>query len=412
MSGERMKRSRKRTWPVFYFLVCVFVYVGWWFHRCREPFIQHYSLRYLLFLGLMATLFLVPPVMRWLDQVLGRRRFRYGIVTTLIVLAGAYGVTAVYYYYAQEHLFDPFVQCPAPRFSEKTIADDGRNVKILVLGGSTTRNAGLLPEDRYPEVFRGLLQDRYPTIQIQLLNGAMEWYTTRHSLINYVTYYGDWHPDIVVVMHGINDLCRSFSPPRFAVGGYDPLWTHFYGPSIQGAKPPPFEFFWVRRFLANVVDSWYSTLRFSECDYPLDRYVSRPMFERNLRQLVRYIRLDGAAPVLITQPSLYKDMMSVEERVPLWLGPVLCDTKSGFFQHTYPSAQSLYQAMASYEEVTRQVAYAESAILVNAAHEMPKDLAYFRDDVHYTVRGARLLGEMVANKVIASGVLAAFREGD
>ena len=36
---------------------------------------------------------------------------------------------------------------------------------------------------------------------------GMDWYTTKHSLINYVTYYRDWQPDVVVVMHAINDLC-------------------------------------------------------------------------------------------------------------------------------------------------------------------------------------------------------------
>ena len=46
----------------------------------------------------------------------------------------------------------------------------------------------------------------------------MDWYTTKHSLINYVTNLRDAELDLIVVMHAVNDLYRSFFPPDFTIG--------------------------------------------------------------------------------------------------------------------------------------------------------------------------------------------------
>lgn len=83
----------------------------------------------------------------------------------------------------------------------------------------------------------------------------------KHSLISYVTYYTHWRPDVVIVMHGINDLTRSFSPPYFAVGPYNEQWTHFCGPAIYGARPPTFEQHLLHTLFMPMIDGWYYQLR-------------------------------------------------------------------------------------------------------------------------------------------------------
>jgi hypothetical protein len=106
----------------------------------------------------------------------------------------------------------------------------------------------LSQENRYPEQLRSILQEQYKKSGIEVFNAGMDWYTTKHSLINYVTNMRDYNPDLVIIMHAVNDLYRSFSPTDLAVEPYNRLWSHFYGPSINGAKPPTFEQYWLTKF--------------------------------------------------------------------------------------------------------------------------------------------------------------------
>lgn len=66
----------------------------------------------------------------------------------------------------------------------------------------------------------------------------MDWWTVEHSMLNYVSYGHKWQPDVAVVMHAVNDLYRSFSPPELAILEYDSRYAHFFGASFNGASPP------------------------------------------------------------------------------------------------------------------------------------------------------------------------------
>jgi lysophospholipase L1-like esterase len=321
--------------------------------------------------------------------------------TLLMVAAASYTCVAVGYYYTREHRFDPFLQLAPPRLEHASSRTTGRVVRILTLGGSTTRGTNLPELDRYPVVLAALLQERYPSVRIEVFDGAMDWYTTKHSLIAYVTDYQDWQPDVVIVMHGINDLCRSFAPPAFAIGGYKDDWSHFYGPAIHGAKPPTFEGYLLRQILRN----WYARVGARAVDYPVDRYQSLGPFDAHLRRLVRIVRHTGAHPLLVTQPSLYQEALSNEARDVLQFGPYLCVTPRGWLHKDYASARSLAWAMRAFNETTRQVARAEGAACADAAPRLEKTLAYFVDDVHHTPLGARTLARVIAATIIEARLI-------
>src|SRR3989338_9373000 len=96
------------------------------------------------------------------------------------------------------------------------------------------------------------------------------------------------------------------------MGEYDDLWTHFYGPSINGARPPAFEEH-ILSYFEIPLEGWYKNFRTIEIDYPVERYVSITAFEKNLRRFVRYIKDNDSDVILVTQPSLYKLAMSKNE---------------------------------------------------------------------------------------------------
>lgn len=388
----------KRNNPIIflYYLLYSFIYAGWLSHRSVVPDIFIYSKGYFVFLCVMALPFFLPLMARVYIKTIGVKGFWYSVILAIAAFLILYVPSAIYYYYTEEHLFDPFLQNPPSKIN---ITDkDPGTFRILCLGGSTTEELALPEDKRYPAVLEDILRKRYPAAKIEVFNGAKNWYTTKHSLISYITYYSDWKPDLIIVMHAINDLCRSFSPRDFAIGPYNSLWAHFYGPAINGARPPTFEEHLLGYFEVPL-NAWYARYRFLEADYPLDTYVSFSAFKENLRKIVRYGRANSADIILVSQPSLYKEKMGIEEKQALYFGRTIANRRLNFMQTEYPSAESFCRAMKIFNEAARSVALSEGALFVDADGAIEKNLDNFEDDAHYTQRGARLLAEAIAEKI-------------
>ncbi|MDV2503516.1 MAG: SGNH/GDSL hydrolase family protein [bacterium] len=396
-----MRRYAKPLLLVTFYIVYAIIYAGWLVYGPHIPPVFEYSQAYSFFLIVMASGFFLPLILLLYARYVGWK----GLGFSLLPLGVVYVAFAMYYYYTQHHSFDPFLQSPPPRIGEHPRAGGGDTFRILALGGSTTRGIKLPAEKRYPRVLQALLQKRYPSVPIEVFNAGKDWYTTKHSLISYVTYYTHWRPDVVIVMHGINDLTRSFSPPYFAVGPYNEQWTHFYGPAIYGARPPTFEQHLLNILFLPMIDGWYYQLRARAVDYPQERYRSHAMFEKNLRKLIASIRQDRSEVLVLTQPFLYKETMSEEELGALWFDKVFCATRRSFLHEEYPSAASLHRAMKTFNQTTREVARSAGAHIIDAAARIEKSLDYFLDDVHYTEHGADVLANLVADAVIKAGLI-------
>jgi hypothetical protein len=390
-----------------YYVAYLLVYVGFLFHRSEEPVFLLYSGRHLAALCVLTLPFGLPRLLR-------RLRRRRGLTLKRAASAGAPALAGIFvfylgamqvYYYRQMHLFDPFVQVPPVRLSLIDASQWAPENRILALGGSTTECSGLPEPQRYPARLSARLsgaRSENPAV----MNAGRSWYTTRHSLINYTSYYQIWRPRFVVVMHALNDLVRSFSPEPFALGPYNDLYSHYYGAAYAGARPPTFEQFWLRRLFPYAPWSyWYSEIvrPLREVDYPLDRYASLVAFERNLRHLAAAVRASQATLVLVTEPSLYKESMNPRELRVLWFARTLCNQPRGLGRYDVPSARSLSRAMAAFNDRIRAVAREEGAILADAEMRVPKDLRYIYDDCHFTTLGADAVAGVVARAVAGGG---------
>ena len=398
---------KKNLGLIVYWLIYAFIYAGWVCHRCDNPSVLWYTRRYVAFLVGMAVFFFVPLLARRYRKAVGTKGFWFSIIPCGVLGVLLYVGASFYYYHTQVRGFEPFVQVHYYRYDPGARAKKDGELRVLCLGGSTTRNFRLPPDKRYPSVLQAILQQRYPSRKVTVFNAGMDWYTTKHSLINYVTYYRNWKPDVVVVMHAINDLCRSFAPPAFAIGEYNDRWSHFYGPAINGAKPPTFE----RHVFGVFVDTWYSMWRYNEAGYPLATYVAIRPFERNLRAIAQYVQSDHTGVVLVTQPSLYKPELSPDERGVLVFGRKFCACPRNLLQKAYPSPGSLGAAERAFNAVVRRVASSENAVLADAEPAVGKGLENFIDDVHYTEQGARLLAQLVADRIVGADLLTRPRRG-
>lgn len=390
-----MKGILKRPLVLIYYGVYACIYVGWLFHRSVDPVIFQYSAKYVPFLVLMTFPFFMPPVVLRYKNRFGNRAFLV-LAPLLGVSIVSYLIVSLFWAHSQLRVFDPFVQLAPTSLGEgilKVRSRDAPTFRVVILGGSTSV--------RYPPFFHEALQDRHKEIDIEVINGAQGEYTTKHSLINYVTYFQDWNPDAVVVMHGINDLMRSSAHPKYAIGAYNDRYAHYYGRTLHAANPPTLE----KRLWELLTRTWFSSLRVLKLDYPLDYFVSLRPFKINLTKIVRYARINGATPVVVSQPCLYKEVNTNEELEIMKFGRIAFPSKHNYWHQTYPTNESLRRAMIRVNEIAEDVALENGALFVDAAAKIKRDVQHFRDDCHYRELGLRALGQTIAEAISDAGLV-------
>ena len=398
-----MRPKPKHLALFIYCMAYALIYAGWISHRSFNPVVFSYSARYFIFLVIAAIPFFLPFVIWFFAGKIGWKKISYSLMPLAAFLFVLYLVSALIYYNTQEHPFDPFLQTPVKDFEAGRRPGRGSgSFRILCLGGSTTACLGLPAEKSYPGVLEKILKEQYPHGDIEVFNGGVNWYTTKHSLISYVTDYSGLEPDLVIVMHAINDIARSFSPRDFALGRYNDRWTHFYGASINGARPPTFEKHLLSRF-ETPINAWYGGLRFREANYPKEAYVSLSAFRRNLEKLIRYAKVNRGEVILVSQPSIYKTVMKPEELERLYFGRTIANKAVNFIQTEYPSPESFRAAMELFNKSGREIAGSQNIIHVDGDIAVAKNLENFYDDVHYTARGAELLARLLAEEIVRKG---------
>ena len=384
-----------------FYILYGLVYTGLLFHSSQSPFILWYSRAYLVALVAAMLPFLLPTILARIASKIGTRNIVFALFPSGILLAGAWTVAHLYYDYTRQYPFDPYLQRHAQPLEKQYEQSRKAGVyRILAMGGSTTANFTLPVDQRYPAVLQKLLAERYPNRVVQVLNAGQDWWTTKHALINYITYAADWAPDLVIVMEAINDLGKSFSHPKFSIGEYDEQYRHHYAQATNAAHAVTFEHFMANRLLQTVGQTWFSQLRRREVTFSVDWYRSREPFQHNLERIVHYVRSDGAQIILVTQPYMYKKSMSIEEQNRLYRESEFIQRRN-WLRTDIASIESLAEAMSAFNSTTRTVAESNGVLLVDAASALPKDLRYFTDEVHYTPLGAQRLAASIADSIVA-----------
>ncbi len=280
--------------------------------------------------------------------------------------------------------------------------------RIFCLGGSTTFNPFLKYEDSYPRQLERQLGETHP---VQLLNAGMSWYTSQHSLINYLIRVQEYQPDIIIVMHGINDLIRSFSPPRAAMGAYKSDYSHFLGPQAdmildldQQRQPTLADtLFLIRNTSSFFSRHFFKQLRVERHEMEtvdVGAFSSLDAYRRSMRNLCEMAQAHGVKVILVTQGFLYKDEMSAEEKAVLRFA-----RESANDGHRMASMRSMKRGMETFNEATRSIVREFRLPLVDIEKTIPRNLDYFADDVHFTPKAAKLIASAIKEKILKEGLL-------
>lgn len=315
--------------------------------------------------------------------------------------------------------FHPFVQIVPPADLEGVNADrfrgdsialvkPPRTLRVFTLGGSTTLGLPNRYADTYPRLLQQRLHALHPGIAVEVENAGVDWYSTAHSLAAYTLRVRRFNPDVLIVMHAMNDLYRSFAPPWFASGPFQSDYSHYLGPTVAilgpqtGLASDYARGGWILwRLLGHALrrDPWptgqsaegLARLRSRFRAVSVASFRSLDTFKSNYEQLVRAIQADGHLVVVASEPSLYKDVMSPDEERVLWFAPVFC-AEGG----EYPDLDSMHRGMTQFNAAAKAVADERGTAFVDFDASVPKDLRHFVDDVHMNRAGNDAIAESAA----------------
>lgn len=209
-------------------------------------------------------------------------------------------------------------------------------------------------------------------------------------------------PDLVVVMDGLNDMLAATS------SRFDP--THWRA-RIEPEPPSPGDVLrqWSR--LAAVLDGigdragtgarqekWKRRRREQPFTPGVDATRGVPYIQRYLALISAACAEAGVPLAFMTHPSIWKPAPSPEEEAALWMGWVA----HGEVNLDTPT---LLRGIRAVNEAVRRHADARGNLLIDLDAAVPKDLAHFYDDCHFTPRGNEVAARAIVDALLQGGRL-------
>jgi lysophospholipase L1-like esterase len=277
--------------------------------------------------------------------------------------------------------------------------------RIIVLGGSTVLNVGIPFEQTFGNILQEKLQKIYPDKKIEVLNGGMDGYTSEHSLIQYLFFVKDFHPDLLIMWHGINDMYESCVGNSLTYKSYQSDYSHNFGSlaniihSYYTQEQYPLFFhihfvtfdFIAHAFFYNFysdINPYFHTNVLSflipHFLHPIlmKEFPSLISYKRNLSSFIQITKTDGVPLILGNQPFLYSLSIDKQFVTRHWYMQSACATKN-----TYPTTQSLIDGITRFNNATKDIASQYSVPFVDLERILPKTFTYFFDDVHNSAKG-------------------------
>jgi lysophospholipase L1-like esterase len=305
-----------------------------------------------------------------------------------------------WYYY--ERFFDEtrftayhsFLQVKPPVWTVAVPKPD--NVfRILCLGGSTT--AGEQLAQSYPDLLGQMLSERYRGKRIEVVNGGTFFYTTQHSIIEYLFTMKELSPDVILFFEAINDVCASFTRPPFAAEPFRADYGHYMGFAGSLRYPVTYEKFLSRFFFCDMRMPALQAVARSD-------FKSLHSFKRNLCSLIKIARAHNIVLILANQPHCFS--RSGDSDVDFLGFPK-------FFLVTkdqYADEKSWYNAMELFNSATENIAKTFSVPFVDQQQKFLGRRDLFTDAVHTTTEGNRLRAQLFTDTIVELGLISATEE--
>lgn len=301
-------------------------------------------------------------------------------------------------------VYDPFAyRIPAPGLRDSFRSREGEAVEVrlnelgmrgpsvstpvpegtltlVFLGGSSTENYAYNEPDTFPFQAGQALAARLGR-PVRAFNAGMSAATSSTNLARLQHQVLDLHPDLVVVMDGINDLLDGFHRSYRRDG------RHLERPPLQGERPRSYLYDWLRQASRPRRPPRPRPEReIRMTDY--EGFPARQAFARNLLSMSAVAQAHGIDILFLTQATMYRDDPDPAERDRFVMSAALGDKAD-----RYPDVPSLAAGMRAFNAVVLALPRGGRTHVFDLAPRLPRSWDVFYDDCHLTKTGNRRVAE-------------------
>lgn len=270
-------------------------------------------------------------------------------------------------------------------------------LRVFITGASTAECLYLDDADALHAVLEQTLADQVATDRtVKVYNSAKSHGRSYDHVSMVVHRLLHLDPDLIIVFAGLNDLLASI---------YGTDYLHF----VESAP---------RRFSAGLIarmwlTEWqlprraFSLLRRSE-PHGAAEVRTRPVagsregtpptdvtgYQKNVTTIAAAAHAHGVRVLVVTQPTTWNSAVDADARQ--WQTNL-----QGY------SEMQMDTALEAFNDVVRQLPVGPEIAVFDLAKTLPKSTQYFYDDAHFTVAGARFVGELIGRFVLERGLLPA-----
>lgn len=283
------------------------------------------------------------------------------------------------------------------RGEEFTLDKPDSVFRIVCLGGSTTYSDGVKDYKKsFPFLLEKNLQKSYGN-KIEVINGGVPGYTTLETLINFQTRILDLNPDLIIVYHCVNDVhARLVYPFEFYKGDYSGF-LEINSPFERDSILEESTILRILMIRLGFIDSQNSMTRILNIPktslskefisqknngvYPSGIFTQQSakeilaknnpiFFRRNLESLISLAKLNDVEVLLTT----FAFSPNFEEHL----------TYYGEYQNAIKEGNKIIEEIAASSKIN----------FFDFASEMPQEVKFFTDGIHFTEIGNKLRAEL------------------
>jgi len=277
---------------------------------------------------------------------------------------------------------------------------DAPDLTLAFLGGSTTECVYVDEENRFPYLAGRLLEQK-TGLQVNSYNAAKSGNNSLHSLNTLLNKIVPLHPQLVVMMHNINDLSillyektywnqhPSRSPILERKLSFQTVMKNLEDTAhmIRDLTFPNLSAAWRRlfHFHFGVPADEFKEIRGQKVSIDQSRLV--PQFSLNLQTFVNLCRTRGITPVLMTQPSRLTES-------PDALIAQLMKTMEKEQGITY---KQFKEAFDLFNDTIRELGARNRVLVIDLAQQIPATRENLCDVAHFNDTGSRLVAHTIAD---------------
>jgi hypothetical protein len=264
-------------------------------------------------------------------------------------------------------------------------------IRILTLGGSAMFNRRMTER----------LKNRLNTIStqpIEIVGAALRTHTTMSSVLKYKL-LSKYHFDLVLFYHGINDLWAN----HVAIEDFKDDYSHL---------DPRYK----RNFLLdhslicrNIYNKWiyHKPAQVLQTTFR-DDLPAEKVFKRNLITLIKAIRQNGSTPILMTFACSIPPNYTIESFKSKALGYNNPTNYDSCPVELWGPPGYVREGLQEHNRIVRQLAKDYDVLLIDQEKLMGKDLYWFGDVCHLSVKGTEKFIRNIAGFFIEQGLFQSY----